>query len=155
MLATSPMSRRWLHVPIYSHDGFFYLRQTREGVLLAGGARHLHEKEEEGFEEAVTEAVQRDIEGYVRGYFPLAQDMHVAQRWSGTMGFSPDHLPVVGELPGIPGSYWAGGFTGHGMAYGFRFGKMLAEAVLNGTNLEEFDLFSASRFGLRKAASGS
>jgi glycine/D-amino acid oxidase-like deaminating enzyme len=155
MFASRPMAGRWLDVPIYSHDGFFYVRQSREGVILAGGARHLHEQEEVGYDDAVTDAVQRDVERYVRGYFHLTEDMQIALRWSGTMGFSPDHLPVVGGVPDIPGSYWAGGFTGHGMAYGFRFGKMLAEAVLDRRNLEGFDLFSASRFETRKAASGS
>lgn len=62
------------------------------------------------------------------------------------MGFSPDHLPIVGELPAIPGSIWAAGFTGHGMGYGFRFGRMLAEQLTGAGEPDGLDLFTADRF---------
>jgi glycine/D-amino acid oxidase-like deaminating enzyme len=33
------------------------------------------------------------------------------------MGFSKDCLPFLGEVPGKPGQYVAGGFHGHGKSY--------------------------------------
>lgn len=72
--------------------------------------------------------------------------MQVDVRWAGTMGFSPDSLPVYGTLPGVEGSIWAAGFTGHGMAYGFRFGKLLADVVADRGGVDEADLFSVDRF---------
>ena len=62
------------------------------------------------------------------------------------MGFSPDHVPTVGDVPGVPGSVWAGGFSGHGLAYSFRFGKLLAEIVLDRAEPAGLDLFTADRF---------
>ena len=62
------------------------------------------------------------------------------------MGFSPDHLPVIGDVPELPGSYWAAGFTGHGMGYGFRFGRLMAEHTLGFDAPGGLDLFSAARF---------
>jgi len=59
------------------------------------------------------------------------------------MGFSPDGLPVVDQVPGLAGSYWAAGFTGHGMGYGFRMGRLLAELLL-GRRPEGYDLFARS-----------
>lgn len=146
MLATMPMKGRWLKVPIYSHDGFYYVRQTRNGVVLAGGARHRHEDEEVGYSDDPTESVQADIEAYLRKHFSSCTDMQVDVRWAGTMGFSPDSLPVYGTLPGVEGSIWAAGFTGHGMAYGFRFGKLLADVVADRGGVDEADLFSVDRF---------
>ena len=146
MLATSAFEQRWLDVPVYSHDGFYYVRQSRSGIVLAGGARHRHEKAEVGYEASTTKPVQDDIEEYLRRHFPKAEGMQIDMRWSGVMGFSPDGLPVFGTLPGIEGSVWAGGFTGHGMAYGFRFGKLLADEVSGRRDGDASDLFSVDRF---------
>ncbi len=143
MLATEPAGRRWVLCPVYSHDGFFYLRQLPDGTLLLGGARHLHLEEEVGYEDATTEALQADLERYLHAYFPQTEGLRVRCRWSGTMGFSPDGLPIVDQVPGLEGSYWVAGFSGHGMSYGFRMGRLLAELLL-GRNPEGYDLFARS-----------
>ena len=147
MLATGP-SERWLQVPIYSHQGYFYLRQAPDGRVLLGGARHLHVETEVGYEDATTPALQDDLELYLRGFFPHTAGLAVAHRWSGTMGFSPDGLPVLGEVPGLPGGVWATGFTGHGMGYGFRFGRLLADLALGAARPEGLDLFNVERFAM-------
>ncbi len=146
MLATEPLLPRWLPLPAYSHEGYFYLRQHDDGSLLLGGARHLHHDVERGYEDATTPALQADLERYLHHHFPQARGAHVQQRWSGVMGFSPDRLPVLGAVPGLVGSYWAAGFTGHGMGYGFRFGRLMAEVVLGFPRPEELDLFTEARF---------
>lgn len=151
MLATEQMPSRWLEVPAYSHEGYFYIRQLKGGEVLLGGARHLHEKEEVGHEDATTPALQADLEGYLHEYFPQTKGVKVAQRWSGVMGFSPDGLPVIGAVPGLPNSFWAAGFTGHGMGYGFRFGRLMAEVALGVAHPEGYDLFTAERFAEEKA----
>lgn len=150
MLATEPLPPRWLTVPVYTHEGFFYLRQQPDGTLLLGGARHLHLEAEVGYGDETTAALQADLEAYLVRHFPPAQGYRVKQRWSGTMGFSPDHLPVIGQVPDLPGSLYATGFTGHGMGFGFRFGRLLAETALGHARPEGLDLFTEARF----AASG-
>jgi glycine/D-amino acid oxidase-like deaminating enzyme len=61
------------------------------------------------------------------------------------MGFSPDGRPVVGSVPQQPGSVFVTGFTGHGMGYGFRMGRVLADLVCGGQP-DALDLFTAARF---------
>lgn len=146
MLATRPLPPRWLPLPVYSHEGYFYLRQLKDGTVLLGGARHLHRAAEVGYEDATTPALQKDLLAYLHHHFPQTREAQVAQRWSGTMGFSPDRLPVIGTVPEVPGSIWAAGFTGHGIGYGFRFGKLLAEVALDEPRPAGRDLFSVSRF---------
>ena len=146
MFATAPASRRWLQVPAYTHEGCYYIRQARDGTVLLGGARHLHREDEVGYVDAITESLQADLEAYLADHFPTAQGLPVGHRWSGIMGFSPDGLPMIGTIPEAPGSFWAGGFTGHGMAYGFRFGRLLAEVVLATPSPEDLDLFHVRRF---------
>lgn len=141
MLATEPAPPQ-LPAPVYSHEGYFYIRQRSDGRFLVGGARHRHEANEVGYEDTVTEAVQADIETYVREHLP-GDIPPVARRWSGVMGFSPDGLPVAGEVE--LGFVYGIGFTGHGMGYSLRFGRLLARMAL-GLPDPVSDLFSAERF---------
>ncbi|HEX8386719.1 MAG TPA: FAD-binding oxidoreductase, partial [Rubricoccaceae bacterium] len=125
--------------------GFYYVRQAPDGRVLVGGARHLHEATEVGHDDATTPALQADLEAYLRAHVPAAADAPVERRWSGTMGFSPDGLPVIGDVPGVPGAVYGAGFTGHGMGYGLRFGRLAARRLL-GEPDEADGLFGADRF---------
>lgn len=154
MLATEA-TEDVLQVPAYTHDGEFYIRQAPDGTVLLGGARHRHAEAEVGYDDRTTPAVQADLERYLHTHFPWAQSLGVRYRWSGTMGFSPDGLPVVGPLPDLPGSVWATGFTGHGMSYGFRFGRLLADLLLGESNPDGYSLFAASRFDTEELHSTS
>lgn len=146
MLATEPADEIHIPVPVYSHDGEFYVRQLDDGRVLAGGGRHRHQEAEETPEDATTPAVQATIERYLHTHFPWTQPLAIQQRWSGTMGFSPDGRPVVGRVPSHPKSVFATGFSGHGMGFGFRMGQLLADLVTGTPRPEGFDLFDASRF---------
>ena len=49
------------------------------------------------------------------------------------MAFTPDLLPIVDRAPDLPHTWFVGGFCGHGMPFGLRFGQLLAEAVIQKT----------------------
>ncbi len=66
MLATAPLAPI-LDVPVYSHDGYFYLRQRPDGRLLLGGARHMHREAEVGYEDTATASLQASLEVVSRG----------------------------------------------------------------------------------------
>jgi glycine/D-amino acid oxidase-like deaminating enzyme len=144
MLATAPVAER-LGRPVYSHEGYYYLRQHPDGSLLLGGARHLHVDQEVGYEDATTEGLQASLLAYLRTHFPRLGEPPVAHRWGGAMGFSPDSLPVVGAVPGVSGAHFACGFTGHGMGFAARFGRLLAHRLVGEAD-EAADLFDAARF---------
>lgn len=143
MLATAPVAPL-LPAPVYSHDGFYYVRQTSDGHVLVGGARHRHQAAELGHDDRTTEALQADLEAYLGVHVPGAARAPVVRRWSGTMGFSPDGLPMLGDVPGVPGAVFAAGFTGHGMGYGLRFGRLAARRLL-GEPDDADSLFDARR----------
>ncbi|WP_420457043.1 NAD(P)/FAD-dependent oxidoreductase [Rubrivirga sp.] len=143
MLATAPAPPT-LAAPVYSHDGYFYLRQRPDGRVLLGGARHLHRDAEVGPDDATTDALQADLARYLATHFPSLADVPVERRWSGPMGFSPDGLPVLGAVPGVPGARFAAGFTGHGMAYALRFGSLAARTLLDESD-PALDLFHHAR----------
>jgi sarcosine oxidase subunit beta len=48
------------------------------------------------------------------------------------MGFVPDGLPLIGPVAGREGLYIAGGYSGHGLAFAFLAGRMLAGLIATG-----------------------
>ena len=54
------------------------------------------------------------LENLERHLRQLGVEEPVTHRWAGTMGFTDDELPLVGAVPGMPGVYVCGGYTGHG-----------------------------------------
>lgn len=146
MLATAPADAQRIPVPVYSHEGEFYVRQRDDRRILVGGGRHSHREAEETSTDATTPAVQATIERYLHTHFPWSPSLPIEHRWSGTMGFSPDGRPVIGRVPGHPEGVFATGFTGHGMGYGFRMGRLIADFVSEDEHPEALKLFAASRF---------
>ena len=129
MLATAPDPRRVVERPTYSDFGFRYWRQLPSGEVLCGGWRNLAPEEEVGFEQAPTPRIQAAIEAGVRALDSAAPVTH---RWSGTMGFTPDGLPLVGEIASRPGVYLCAGYTGHGMAFAFNCARAAADHLTRG-----------------------
>lgn len=137
----------------YAHHGSEYLRQTPDGTIVVGGCRTYHADREVGYDDVTTEYVQRDIEGFARRM--LGADFEVTARWAGTMGFTPDGLPLIGPVPpggGAVGDEWpqgsvwfCGGFTGHGMSMAHRTSRAAVEAMLDG---------AANPFPLSRFATG-
>ena len=70
-------------------------------------------------------------EGWEEGQDPLVKRM-----WSGIMGFTPDKLPLVGQLSRSmsgrkgDGEWFAGGYNGHGMDKAWLTGEALVGMVL-------------------------
>ena len=149
MLSTGPVTH-WLPLPLYSHYGYYYIRQSLDGSVLVGGARHLFEKTEIGYDDRTTAPLQNALLSYFATHFPDKQTLSPTSRWSGTMAFTPDGLPIVSPLENAPDSLWAAGFNGHGMGYGFRFGRLLAN-LLTGAHDESayHSVFTVDRFGVK------
>jgi sarcosine oxidase subunit beta len=67
--------------------------------------------------------------------------------WAGLYEMTPDHHPVLGEAPDVPGFFLANGFSGHGVMHAPATGKILSDLILIGkTDLIETSLLNLSRF---------
>ena len=133
-LVTAPLSETVLDVCGYSDYGYMYYRQTFDGRLLIGGARHLHrEAEHDTTDDRVTDALQASLEAYLRKRFADVT-APIERRWAGIMGFSVDGLPLVGTLPNMPQVGFAVGFTGHGLAMGAGSAERAVDLLLKGTH---------------------
>ncbi|HEX6547915.1 MAG TPA: FAD-dependent oxidoreductase [Candidatus Dormibacteraeota bacterium] len=129
MLATAPTLRRALDRPTYADRGYQYWRQLDSGEVLAGGYRDRAAEEEIGYSLEPSQAIQAHLDAHVAA---LGVAAPVTHRWAGTMGFTPDGLPLVGELPGLPGVFVCGGYTGHGLGFAFECARRLAEHLSGG-----------------------
>ena len=60
---------------------------------------------------------------------PALKSIPVAARWAGYIDSTPDGVPAIGELTGLPGFVLAAGFSGHGFGIGPGAGHMIADLV--------------------------
>lgn len=144
MLATAPAPPLF-SCPVYADHGFDYWRQDPTGRVVLGGWRNLDVEGEKGTAEVLHAGIQTRM-GEFLARFEGMRGVPVTHRWSGTMGFSRDGLPLVGPVPGLPGALAAVGFTGHGFGFAWQCGKALVELVLEGRS----DV--ADRFPTRRLA---
>ena len=127
MLTTAPFGTRIAVRPTYSDHGFQYWRQLPTGEVLAGGYRDRAAAEEVGYDLATTATVQGHLDRHLAG---LGVTAPVTHRWAGTMGFTPDALPLVGRLR--PGVSICAGYNGHGMAFAHLCARLLVDNLLGG-----------------------
>lgn len=128
----------------YANHGHEYIRQTPDGTIVAGGCRKQHAEDERTSDDRTSEPVQRDIEAFARGI--LDQPIEIVARWAGTMGFSPDGVPLVGPITPEQSVWFCGGFTGHGMSLAYRTAAGVVSAMLDGIDSDPLiSAFALSR----------
>ncbi|MBX3388511.1 MAG: FAD-binding oxidoreductase [Phycisphaeraceae bacterium] len=133
MLALDAQGRT-LGASYYCNDGSEYFRQTADGTIVVGGCRTYFAEEEVGFEDRTTARVQEALESFARtmlGY-EKGEVLPITSRWAGTMGFSPDGLPLIGPIAPASPVWFCGGFTGHGMSMGYKAAHEAVDAMLSG-----------------------
>jgi gamma-glutamylputrescine oxidase len=127
MVATAPLPERLVDCPVYARFGFEWFQQTPDRRLLAGGFSDL---DGEG---SYTDRYEGDPRVWERIERYLAEELGVTapvtHRWVGIVGYSDDGLPVAGPVPGSPGLYAAGGYSGHGNVLGYVAGQRIAELI--------------------------
>jgi sarcosine oxidase subunit beta len=73
--------------------------------------------------------------------------VNTKRAWAGLYEMTPDHHPILGEAPGVPGFFLANGFSGHGVMHAPATGKILADLILTGkTELIDASLLNLNRF---------
>ena len=60
---------------------------------------------------------------------PGLRGVPVQARWAGYIDSTPDGVPAIGELTGLPGFILAAGFSGHGFGIGPGAGHLIADLV--------------------------
>ena len=86
--------------------------------------------------------------------FPAFAKMQVAGTWGGMIDVTPDGVPVISAVDGVPGFHLASGFSGHGFGIGPGAGRLMADLVTGGPAVVDPMPFRFNRFAppLRRAA---
>lgn len=129
-----------------------YGQQRPDGRIIFGGCRAVAAERDVGVRELSPETgVQTALDSALRRLFPSLANIPIERRWAGTMGFSPDYLPIAGQLADLP-IWYAGGFSGHGMPFAAPLARALAAAALGDVAPPEMAHFRPDRPSLRRGS---
>jgi len=123
----------------------FHFRPEGLGFLLAWN----DPEETSGYKTDFDAAFIEKILTRAAGRVPIFENLAVNPKraWAGLYEMTPDHHPILGPVPGLPGFFLANGFSGHGVMHAPATGKILSDLVLTGkTDLVDASLLSLSRF---------
>jgi glycine/D-amino acid oxidase-like deaminating enzyme len=84
--------------------------------------------------------------------FPAFAAMQVVESWAGLMDVTPDAVPIIDQVPHIPGFFVATGFSGHGFGIGPGAGRLMADLVVGSSPIVDPRPFRLARFPRTKAA---
>ncbi|GAA2265416.1 FAD-dependent oxidoreductase [Glycomyces scopariae] len=100
------------------------VESTATGAVLIGSSR-----QRVGFDETLEVEVLRRLARSAIRLFPVLAGVPVMRAYGGFRPYTPDHLPVIGEDPRIPGLWHAGGHEGAGVGLAPATGRMLADLM--------------------------
>jgi sarcosine oxidase, subunit beta len=123
----------------------FHFRPESRGFLLAWN----DPEETPGFKTEFDPAFIEKILTRAADRVPCFADLPVNPKrsWAGLYEMTPDHHPILGEAPGVPGFFLANGFSGHGVMHAPATGRILSDLILMGkTELIDASLLNLARF---------
>ncbi len=126
----------------------FHFRPEARGFLLAWNDPEETPGYKTDFEPSFIEKILTRAADRVPAFENLA--VNPKRAWAGLYEMTPDHHPILGEVPAVPGFYCANGFSGHGVMHAPATGKILADLILHGTT----DLVDAHLLDLARFAEG-
>ena len=146
LVPTEPFDQFPLTAPmIIDMSNGFHFRPESLGFLLAWNDPEETPGYKTDFEPTFIEKILTRAADRV----PIFENIAVNPKraWAGLYEMTPDHHPILGEAPGVPGFFLANGFSGHGVMHAPATGKILSDLILAGkTNFVDASLLSLSRF---------
>jgi len=123
----------------------FHFRPESRGFLLAWNDPEETPGYKTDFEPSFIEKILTRAADRVPAFENLA--VNPKRAWAGLYEMTPDHHPILGESPEVPGFFFANGFSGHGVMHAPATGKILSDLILFGkTDLIDASLLNFSRF---------
>ncbi|WP_326834276.1 FAD-binding oxidoreductase [Amycolatopsis rhabdoformis] len=114
---------------------------TKSGTVLIGASR-----ERVGFDRQFSLEVVRKLAAQAIGVFPFLADVALMRSYLGFRPYCPDHLPVIGEDPRLPGLVHACGHEGAGIGLAAATGHLVAQQASGGKPDLDLTPFRADRF---------
>ncbi len=115
---------------------------TKSGTMLIGSSRQLTE-----FDATIEVRVLRKLAERAVRFFPVLRSVNALRAYTGFRAFAPDHLPVIGEWPTVPGFYINTGHEGAGIGLGPVSGQLLSQLITGQPTIVASEPYSPARFG--------
>lgn len=80
------------------------------------------------------------------GLIPALESVPMVASWAGFVDSTPDGVPVIGEVPDVPGLILAAGFSGHGFGIGPGAAHLVADIVTGQDPIVDPRPYRLSRF---------
>jgi len=146
LVPTEPFDRFPHTAPmIIDMSNGFHFRPESRGFLLAWNDPEETPGYKPDFEASFIEKILTRAADRV----PVFENVEVNPKraWAGLYEMTPDHHPILGESPEVPGFFFANGFSGHGVMHSPATGKILSDLILTAkTDLIDAALLNFSRF---------
>lgn len=104
------------------------IESTAAGTVLIGSSR-----QRVGFDETLQVEVLRRIAARAIRLFPFLADVPVMRAYGGFRPYMPDHLPVIGPDPRLPGLWHAAGHEGAGVGLSLGTADLVADQLAGRT----------------------
>lgn len=123
----------------------FHFRPEARGFLLAWNDPEETTSFNTNFEPSFIEKILTRAADRVPCFANLP--VNPKRAWAGLYEMTPDHHPILDEVPEVPGFFLANGFSGHGVMHAPATGKILSDLILTGkTDLIDASSLTLSRF---------
>jgi gamma-glutamylputrescine oxidase len=110
---------------VYDPQNRVYFRSYLDNYILIGGKRTSDPLTEETGIDHINPKIQIELEDYLGKKLGLKFRIH--KRWSGIMGFTESELPLISKIRNHNELFILGGFSGHGMGFGFKSAKEVVD----------------------------
>jgi len=126
---------------------YHYARWTPEHRLLLGGEDRLVRPGQQRRQQA--KAAARDLRTYFEARLPALAAVRTERAWEGLFAMTADSLPYIGPHRRYPRHWFALGYGGNGMTFGFLAARLLLERW-QGVKSRDHALFEFARLRNRR-----
>jgi glycine/D-amino acid oxidase-like deaminating enzyme len=125
---------------------YHYARWTAEHrLLLGGGDRRIRPGQRRAL---LFKRATRELRDYFEARLPALAATDTEFAWEGLFAATPDGLPYIGPHRRYPGHWFALGYGGNGMTFGFLAARLLLERC-QGIETRDHALFAFDRLRTR------
>ncbi|MFC5289737.1 NAD(P)/FAD-dependent oxidoreductase [Actinokineospora guangxiensis] len=121
------------------------VESTRAGTVLIGSSR-----QRVGFDEAISVPVLRELAAKAVALFPFLANVAAMRAYGGFRPYAPDHLPVIGEDPRLPGLWHATGHEGAGIGLAAATGRLVTDLLMGRESAVDPTPFRPDRPGVAR-----
>jgi sarcosine oxidase subunit beta len=142
-ICSSEPLKPWLSPLVADLTNGLYFSQSTRGEIVGGVS---NDQAPEGLDQRSS---HRFLALYGRALTktcPILGSVKVLRQWAGFYDITPDQNPIVGQVDEIDDFFQVSGFMGHGFMMAPVIGKLLAQYIVERTNLPMFERWNLRRF---------